>query len=271
MYFDKSYLGIPEISGSLFDNKGLVVPPAGFQSEVTGEHNDFSLCQFEINAWEPLKRIQEVLPAYNVLSLMEFQDRCGHIKEKALKHPLIGHSAFRRCHLLLPIPHIPELADSKQLGRIIITLLNAAKRAYENEFSSRKFLNHHASALNGEMHVNFGMRYKKLLTQIAQAPQAGILLPNSLQGYSIQADRAIISFFPDFIFLVGIEHILAIIAFPDKLACGEDTPGLDMAALSGESVDSSFFFWADGYGIDFVCTQKLKEASSVCSGGLLIL
>jgi len=263
---------IEEIIKSLFDSTGRVIRPRGFKPKVKDEDENFWMHPLNIKDKDCLKQMQEYLPQCIFPSLTEFQDKCGAIKERALKHPQIGQNAFNRCHLPLPLPRIPELADLNQLGQVLENLLEVAGRAYENEFNNppRKFFNHRKGTLAGETHVVPDTRHEEVLAAIAKAPQAGILLPNPLQGYSIEADRAIISLFPNFVSLVGIEYVLAIIGYPHILARDWNTPRQDLAAFSWQSADFSSFFKADDNKFGFA-TRDLTSAYAHFSGGLLFL
>jgi len=265
---------IEEIIKSLFDSTGRVIPPRGFKPEVKNENKNFHLDQLNIKIKDKdcLRRMQEYLPQYTFPSLTEFQDKCGAVKEKALKHPQIGPNAFNRCNLPLPIPHIPELSNLGNLGQILENLLEGVKRAYEDEFNNqpRKFVNYRKGTLAGVTHVIVGTRHREMLAAVAKAPQAGILLPNPLQGYSVQADRTIISLFPNFVSLIGLEYILAMIGFPDILARGRNTPRLNMSAFSWQSAYSLRFSAYDNL-LDFNNTDYLAYALDYSSGGLLFL
>jgi len=260
---------IKEVLKSLFNSTSRVIPPRGFKPSVTDENREFYLDN-HLNDDDCLKRMQEYLPGYVFPSLVEFQDKCGAVKEKALKHLLIGPNAFNRCHLPLPIPHIPELADINQLGQVLEGLLEAVGRAYKNEFSKRTFYNHREGTLTGNVSIVPGTRHKQLTSVVSKAPQAGILLPNSLQGYSIEADRAIISLFPDFVSLVGLESILGMIAYPSILARDYNTPGSDLAAFSWRST-RSLHFEAHDDELVFDSTDYLAVALGNYSGGLFFL
>jgi len=269
---DTISISAEKVLESLFSSSSRVIPPHGFESRVKDENDSFHLEQIgDGDEDDCLSRMREYLPEYTFPSLIEFQDKCGAVKKKALEHPQIGPNAFNRCNLPLPIPHIPELADPNQLGQVLEDLLEAVGRVCENEFNNplRKFSNYYKGVLIGETHIVPCVRHKEALIAVANAPQAGILLPNSLRGYSIDADRAIISLFPDFVSLVGIEYVIAMIGYPYILARNRDTPGLDLAALSGRYSDSSFFFRANDAWFTFIRTCGLTDAHDDYSGGLM--
>jgi len=268
----EALIKIEAIIRSLFDSTGRVIPPRGFKPKVKDENNNFCLNQIEINFKDCLKRMQEYLPGYKFSSLLESQDKYEAVKKKALQHSQIGPNAFKRCSLFLPIPHIPELADLKKLHQVFNNLLEAVKRAYENEFSKdrRVFKNYRRGILQKNVLVVSGTRHKKLLDLVVKAPQVGILLPNSLQGYSIIADRKIISLFPKFVSLVGIEYILAMIGYSDILARGWNISGLNLSAIYLQNIDSSFFFKAYDSDLIFDCIDNLFIAHNYFSGGLFL-
>ncbi|MCK5460046.1 hypothetical protein KAI52_02940 [Candidatus Parcubacteria bacterium] len=262
---------IIEIIKSLFDNTSRVIPPRGFKLPVTDENRKFYLDQHVVDHQDTLKRLTDYLHGYKYPSLSEFQDKCESVKEKSLQYPRIGENAFNRCYLPLPIPHIPELSDLTKLGKVIEDLLEGVGRAYKNEFPDRTFYNHRQGTLAGEVSIVSGTRHGKLLEAASKAPQSGIFLPDSLQGYSIHADRKIISLFPNFVSLSGIEYIFAMIAYPDILARDYNTPGLDMAALFWRSADYSLLFEASDDELSFGRTGYLAVAYDFYSGGLLFL
>jgi hypothetical protein len=104
-----------------------------------------------------------------------------------------------------------------------------------------------------------------------QGPVKGIHFPNPLQGFSIKASREQMLTLPKGFILSGLDTAIAMIMYPDVLARGYLTPGLDLAALSWQSADYSLFFRADVSRLDFDNSDGLAVDYGNYSGGLLFL
>lgn len=254
---------------SLFDETGRVIPFPGIVSPVVGEDKEYCLPPRGVPLEDSLKRIKTYLPEYENLSLSQFRDRFNSVKEKALNHPLITGNAFsNRCYLPLPIPRIPELSNLDNLGKVMDMLLNRATKVYQDEFPEYCFYGdffEQVTCFHGINHVS-------LLTKISRAPQTGILLLNPLQGFSINAQREMMIYFPDFVSLAGLEYLLAMICYPQIFTPEAlKKPILSLSALSIKKEDSSYFF-ETGYNFSALLrSHSLDMHYPFMSGGLFLL
>lgn len=165
---------------------------------------------------------------------------------------------------------LPQLTTD-DLGTVLEQYLEAVGKSYAKDFSDRKFYNHRKGTLAGEVSIVDGSQHDQLIERMKQGPVMGIHFPNPLQGFSINADREQVSGLPEGFILSGMDTPIAVAMYPDILARGYNTPGLDIAALSWQSADYSLTFGAGDDELGFVHTGSLAITSDYYSGGLLFL
>ena len=165
---------------------------------------------------------------------------------------------------------LPKLITD-DLGAELGLYLEAVGNSYTKTFSDRKFYNHCKGTLGGNVSIIDGSRYDQLIERMKQGPVIGIHFPNPLQGFSINAQREQMSTLPEGFILSGLDTAIAMVMYPDILACKYNTPGLDLPALQWQSVDYSLNFWAYDVELGFVHTDDLAFAADDYSGGLLFL
>ncbi len=165
---------------------------------------------------------------------------------------------------------LPQLMTD-DLGTVLEQYLEAVGKSYAKTFSDRKFHNHRKGTLANKVNIVDESRHNQLIERMKQGPVIGIYFPNPLQGFSINADREQMSTLPEGFILSGMDILIAMAIYPDILARDYDTPGLDLAAFSWQSVVYSLFFEVDGDELGFGLTASLACACGFFSGGLLFL
>lgn len=165
---------------------------------------------------------------------------------------------------------LPKLITD-DLGAELEYYLTAVDNSYVKVFPGRKFYNHRKGTLTNEVKIVDGSRYSQLIAKMKQGPVIGILFPNSLQGFSVNASREQMATLPEGFILSGLDTVIAMAMYPDILARDFNTPGLDLAAFSWLSSGYSLCFKAFDDRLYFISTVGLAFASDFFSGGLFFL
>jgi hypothetical protein len=146
--------------------------------------------------------------------------------------------------------------------------LTAVERAYKTQFPGRVFNNHRKGTLAGQVTIEPSMRHDLLVEQMKQGPKVVLYFPDSLRGFSIEADRQQIKRLPPQFTLAGVlDTATAMALHPATLGRDWNTPGLDCAAVSWES-SSLYFRASDDY---LVFGSRFLDACDYYSGGLVFL
>jgi len=165
---------------------------------------------------------------------------------------------------------LPKLVTDN-LGAELELYLAGVNKSYIRTFSDRKFYNRRKGTLTNEVSVVEGSRHDQLIERMKQELVIGLHFPNPLQGYSFNASREQMLTLPEGFILSGMDTPIAMAMYPDILARGWNTPGLNLAALQWQSADFSLSFRAYAVKLDFVGTAFLADARGSYSGGLLFL
>lgn len=165
---------------------------------------------------------------------------------------------------------LPQLVTD-DLGTELELYLAGVNSSYTKTFGDRKFNNHRKVTLANKVSIAPGSRHDHLIGRMEQGPVPALHFPSSLQGFSINASREQMSTLPEGFILSGMDTPIAMVMYPDFLACDWNTPGLDVAALKWQFVDYSLSFKARDDVLDFGSTDDLSYAGGSYSGGLLFL
>jgi hypothetical protein len=170
---------------------------------------------------------------------------------------------------------LPKLVIN-DLGAELELYLAGAGKGYVKTFGNRKFINRCWDILAHRVSTIQGSRHDQLIKRMKQGPVIGVHFPNSLQGFSVHADREQMSKLPEGFILSGLDTLVAMVMYPDILARDRNVPHLDLAALQWQSVDVSFhdislYFEAYDVKLDFGNEDCLAYAYGNDSGGLLFL
>jgi hypothetical protein len=178
---------------------------------------------------------------------------------------------------LLRGPYFPICFPRMEISRqnyseaIRKVFLPAAKKAYEEKFSNRKFSECFCQC-DEEFESLPESRHLKLLDVVSKGSTVGLLF-FPFQGFSIEAGRRQMSFLPDSCLLSGALDILTALAmYPGILGKDFQTPGYLCSAnqvISKDSKPGSLYAKAGKDGLGFVFSSNLSDALSIFSSGLL--
>lgn len=259
-----SEIVVREAVQKLFDGTfGRRIPPLGMKG-VVDAHPDFRLVQPTIVYADRLARITRHLAAgQEFISVTEFEARC-----RAVLETLGGNTQAAN---LQKCPYFPFALPAMQIADYGTTLdeqvLPAVGRAYGEQFSDRRFVNHRAGTLAGQVTVVESSRHDRFIKALDKGPVCGVYFP-CLQGFPLEGDIQQMDGLPDEFLLAGAIDTAAVeIMYPDVVARDYHTPGLDCAALRWRGL--SLFFWADGGELGFDCGDLY--AGGLFAGGLVVL
>jgi len=258
-----------KIAKKLFDNYGRRISE-GLQAIVSDANRSFRLDQpkldEEVDYANRISRLHGCLGVDTGITAKRLKQETKRLLAIIQDNPQIINIANG---VWLPVV-LPQLT-ADDLGTALEQYLEAVGKSYTENFSDQKFYNHRKGTLTNNVSIADGSRHDQLIERIKQKPVIGIHFPNPLQGFSINASREQISTLPEGFILSGMDTPIAMAMYPDILARDFNTPGLDMVALSLQSVGYSFNFWADDGKLVFSFTGCLAGAYARYSGGLLFL
>ncbi len=261
-----------EVIKKFVDQTGRGIPThLGLTSAACDENRDFLVQRAEINYSEHRERFIEFFPpGTKFVEANELQDRAEVAKEKFLKDELVAN-LFQRAHLPLPLPQHDVAGNYGQSLQKFF--LPAVKRAYESQFSERKFNNYRDGELAGKISVIPNVGHDKLIVAMAQGPGVAWYFPHPLQGLSVHAQREAMKMLlkHDLLLAGAIEPTLGIVGFTQEMVGSYSTPGYDCSAVSWRSADYSLYFKADDDELDCSDSGRLGSAYDGCSGGLVLL
>lgn len=260
---------IKDAVAKLFDKHGRRIPE-GLQANVCDANWDFRLDQpkleQEVDYANRILRLHSCLGVDTGVTAKQLQQE----KERLLAL-IRGNSQIANVAKGIPLPVVLPKLETDDLGIALEQYLKAVGKSYTKTFGDRKFYNHRKGALAGEVSIVSGSRHDQLIERMKQGPVMGIHFANPLQGFSDNADWEQMATLPEGFILSGLDTAIAMMMYLDVLARDFHTPGLDLAALSWQSADSSLFFWARVDWLDFGGTDDLAHAYDDCSGGLLFV
>src|SRR3989338_1422511 len=255
----------------LFDHNGRRIPPPGFKASVVDADPNLDFTHGG-DTWNYERRLSRLRDAFNLSTVgigpVEFKDRTQTILE--------GLRAYGRVSNItegawFPIV-IPEMQIADYGEALESQLLPAVERSYLDWFPERKFVNYPVGVLKGQVKIVHSS-HERLLALLNQDEGSlpAVYFPNSLQGFSIPADREQIDTLPNNVLLCGgVDTCVAMAMYPDILARDAQTPGLDMAALEWQAYRHSLSFRARDNQLDFDLRHTTLAFKNY-SGGLLVL
>jgi len=253
----------------LFDKHSRRIPK-NLQANVRDADRKFQLDQpkldEEVDFANRIMRLHGYLGVDTGITAEQFKSETERLLAIIQDNPQIANIVN---NVWLPVI-LPQLTTD-DLGTVLEQYLEAVDKSYTKTFGDRKFYNYRKGTLANEVSVVDGSRHDKLISRMKQGPVIGIHFPNPLQGFSINASREQMSTLLEGFTLSGMDTFVAMMMYPDILARDYNTPGLDMAALSWQSVGYSFFFKTYDDRLDFDYTDNLTYTDDDYSGGLLFL
>ena len=254
---------------SFFDRHGRRISQ-GLLAKVCDPNRQFRLDQPDLDQESSnasrITRLHQCLDIDTGITAEQFQSESHRLLTLIGDNPQIANLARGVC---LPVV-LPQLIVD-DLGTELELYLDRVGKSYAGTFSGRKFHNHRKGELVGKVSIVQESRQDHLIERMRQGPVIGLHFPNPLQGFSINASREQMSTLPQGFVLSGIDTVIAMIMYPDVLACGANTPGLDLASFLWQSADYSLCFGANDVRLDFALTDDLVHACGRYSGGLFFL
>ncbi|MFA6042836.1 MAG: hypothetical protein WCV85_00350 [Patescibacteria group bacterium] len=255
---------IEDVILTLFDRHGRGIP-RGLQSSVCDESRLFHLQIPGMDFGKLLERLTAVFPEGTVFStVQELQDEVQEILAIITTDPQLKN-CLGRTWFPLTLPKI----EAGDYGTILeTTFVAAVEKAYLKAFPDRSFINHCKGELGDQVSI-VHPSHKCLVAKMQKGPVAGIFLPNSLQGFSIPADREFADQLPEIFHLAGgYDFCTAMAGYPEVLARNFFVPGYDMAGVKWQSEGYSLYLGASDDGLGF--GGKFLGACVQDSGGLFI-
>ncbi|MEK7496662.1 MAG: hypothetical protein AAB657_02025 [Patescibacteria group bacterium] len=255
-----------------FDKHGRLVPPLGLESKQCDPDWAFHVKQPIINWAERLDRLKKYLNGKLPVNIFtdEYEDRGSKILERIKKDEYLS----KMLNGPYVIGVIPQL--SKQVvdnyGEVLEDIfLPAVQKAHDDIFApKRAFKNYRAGELSNQVTVAENTRHDLLLQKAVEGNVVFVQCIQPLQGYSIRAQREVISLFPDWIALGGaIDMSCSLIQFIFELARDTKTPMYDCSALQWQSSDYSLYWNVNGDEFWFGSQSILEYASGDYSGSLV--
>ena len=244
--------------------------PEGLQSNVCDADRDFRLDQpkldEEVDFANRITRLHRCLSVDTKVTAEQLKAETERLLAIIRENSRIADIANG---VYLPVV-LPKLVTD-DLGAELELYLASVKNSYAKTFGDRTFYNHRKGTLANQVSYVDGSRHDQLIERMKKGLVIGLHFPNSLQGFSIHADREQMSTLPEGFVLSGMDTPIAMAMYPDILARDRNTPGLDLAALQWQSVGYSFSFEASGDGLGFGRTGSMAYALGNYSGGLLFL
>jgi len=263
---------ITDLPAPLFDLNGRRIPPKGLQAKVCDPSRTFYLEQPSLDYAARYCRFDQtgLVP---FISAADFEGRAKQLLNKLRENELTANLRFS-VHLPIIIP--PIVTPPEQVGdygEMLEEFLLAAEKSCRNEFPERGFNNMCKGNLAGQVTIVPGSRHEQLIAGLASGAVVGIYFPNSLQKFSVDAQREQMETLPEgFLLSGGIDTAMGWVMYPDILARDSNTLFGDCSALQGQSSDSSFRFRATNTDTYFDRRRAdLDYAYVSSSGGLLFV
>jgi hypothetical protein len=253
----------------LFDKHGRRIPE-GLQANVCDANRKFRLdrpkLDNEVDFVNRISRLHGCLSINTQVTAKQLK-----VETERLLATIRGNSQIANIANGVYLPVVLPKLVTNDLGAELELYLAGVDNIYANTFGERTFYNYRKGTLANEVSIVNGSRHDQLIKRMKQGPVIGLHFPNPLQGFSIHASREQMSTLPEGFILSGMDTPIAMVMYPDILARGYNTPGLDMAALQWQSAGGSLGFEPGGGRLAFGYTGYLAYAVGSYSGGLLFL
>ncbi|MBU0722998.1 hypothetical protein KKH46_02135 [Patescibacteria group bacterium] len=251
----------------LFDKRGRRISE-GLQANVCDPNRDFYLKQPKLDS--EADYANRVMRLHGCLDVNTTGITAFKAETERLLALVRGNSQIVNIVNGVHLPVIMPQLTTDDLGTALEQYLEVVGKSYAKDFPDRKSYNHRKGTLAKEVGIVDGSCHDQLIKLMKQGSVIGIYFPNSLQGYSIYADREQMSDLPEGFILSGVDIVIAMAMYPDILARDWYASGQDLAALSWRSVGSLGFRARDDE-LSFGGAGSLAYAYGGCSGGLLVL
>jgi len=248
----------------LFDRHGRYIS-RNLKCAVVDANRQYKLKQPKLDYAACLARTIKYYGAID-MTPAKFKAKADELMARLKAMPGYGN-VFCGVHLPLIIPKIIIDGDFGEFLEGF--LLSAVEKAYKDVFPGRTFNNYRKGELKEMVDWVTESRYGLLMNQLVNGPTVAWYFPTALHGFSILADRELMSNLAEGFFLSGVIDIsVAISSWCEVLARDGNTPALDCAANTWRSERSLYFNPRDGgLYFDYGCLYAHED----CSGGLLFV
>ena len=255
-----------------FDKHGRLLPPLGLEANQCDADRSYHVKQPVINWAERLDRLKQYLHGKIPVDIFanEYQDRGSKILEQIKKDEYLT-KMLNGPYVVGVLPKLP-VEVLTNYGKVLEDIfVPPVGKAHDEIFApARTFKNYRAGELDGQVTVLKNTRYDVLLQKVIEGNVVFVQFLQPLQGYSIHAQREVISLFPEWIALGGaINMACSLIQFTSELARDTQTPVYDCSALQWQSPYFSLNWNVDDSGLEFDYRGHLGNANDSASGSLV--
>ncbi|MFC1700761.1 hypothetical protein ACFLZ0_01310 [Patescibacteria group bacterium] len=236
--------------------------PINLEFDVCDEDRDYRLNQPKIDTDNRIQLLHESSDIDTGITDKQFQEEYHRLWKMISGIPKIANILKRVC-----FPVILTKRHSDDIGRDLEWQLEGVGKSYIKTFPGRKFHNYRKGTLAGQVNIIKESGYQSIWDRKENENIIVLFFPNTLQGYSIFAQREQMAILSKFGFVLS-GAIEPMIMYPDIIARDLNTPGLDLVAFSWRSADYSLRFVANDDGLNFGSRVELACARGDYSGGL---
>ncbi len=251
----------------LFDKNGRVIP-RNLQSAVCDANKDFYLEPAAVDLAKLIKDWEMAFEQKFPISQDELENRAVAILDLLKNNPLLCN-CLNGIYTIALVPKI-EVTD---YGTILEQVfLPAAERGYKAAYPNRTFVNYRKGTLANQVKIFSGTRHEQLIEKMSKDNVVVVHFINPTQGFSVNAQREVMSSLPLEFTLGGpIDRLTVAATYPTVVTRNFNTPSLDCPAVSWQSADQSLYLCADGAKLKFAYEGRLDEAYDCYAGGLSVL
>jgi len=256
----------------LLDKNGRCIPQEEVTENVCDPDTDYYFDRLtgDVDYAPILLSWEKLFNREAVLTPDEFKSHIKAIKHRVAIWPTADKPQIAN---LFAGPHFPVILpqlSQGDYGRILeSTFLPVVESAYTESYPDRKFFNHRAGELAGQVTI-VDDRHAKLIKDLESGPIVGVIC-YPLQGFSVEAQRQMANLMPDFVSLSGpIEEAVATAMFPKHLVRDVNTPVQHCSAVKWHDSGVSLYFSANNTGLALNFHGSLGGAHDFCSGAFFV-
>jgi hypothetical protein len=258
---------LEEAARKLVDKRGRFIPYE-LSSRVVDADSTYHLYDPPTDCDDRFIQMAEAFNCGSQISLSDFRERTYKVILRVRKDAQLSNLE-RGTYLRILLPQVPETNDPGKVMEEVF--LPALRKAYQQEYPTRNFIDYFKNKLVGQVSLFPGTRYDKLISAMSQGPVPAVYFPMALQGFSIPADREIMATLPEDVILSGgFDIAAAMVGYANVLARNANTPALDMAAWQWRSYSPCLSAHVDWLELN-KSNLDATNTNGGCSGGVVIL
>src|SRR3989338_6906692 len=176
----------------ILDRYGRFIPEIVTGEEVFEANSSYHLVQAKIDFAAVHARFVRLLPQHTFVSSGQFWQGSLELAERLRKDARMA-PLLNGAHLPVCFPQI----DVEDYGATLEgVFFEAVARAYVEAYPDRIFKNWLKGKLAGQVTIVDRTRHDRLLGAMHRGPAVGLWFPTPFQGFSIPADRVVITHLP---------------------------------------------------------------------------